>query len=77
MTEPSNPHARDEARIPGVTHDPVLRPVGVLMIVFGAIWALFWGMAAGAGTFGQPKAAGALIVLGLLLAAVGKSEQQI
>ena len=34
-------------------------------------------MAADAGTFGQTEAAAALILLGLLLCAVGKPEQQI
>jgi hypothetical protein len=75
MTEHS--HARAEEHIPGVTHDPVLRPVAGLMVAVGAMWALFWGMAAESGTFGQPKCAVALIVLGLLFGAIGKPEQQI
>jgi hypothetical protein len=66
-----------EQHIPGVTHDPVLRPVGALMVVVGAIWALFFGMAVEAGTLAQPLAAVSLIALGLLLAAVGKREIQI
>ncbi len=72
-----NAHANSEQEIPGVTRDPVLRPVGALMVVVGAIWALFWGMADQAGTFGQPLAAAALIFLGLLAAGVGKPEEQI
>jgi hypothetical protein len=77
MLTHSHAHASGEKHIPGVTHDPVLRPVGALMVVVGAIWAVFANMAVAAGTLGQAKAAGALIVLGLLLAAVGKPEQQI
>ncbi len=61
----------------GITRDPVLRPVGVLMIVFGAIWALFVGMASEAGTYKQPMYAVALIVLGILVAGAGKPAEQI
>ncbi len=75
MSAHSNAHR--EEQIVGVTRDPVLRPVGALVLVVGAIWALFWGMAAQAGTFGQPLAASVLIVLGLLAAGVGKPEEQI
>lgn len=70
-------HSTGEEEILGVTRDPVLRPVGALMAVVGALWALFWGMAAEAGTFGQPLAAAALIALGVLLAGAGKPEEQI
>lgn len=70
-------HLESEQEIPGVTSDPVLRPVGAVMVLVGAIWALFWGMAADAGTFGQPLAAAALIVVGTLIAAAGKPEEQI
>ncbi len=73
----SHPRANGEEPVIGVTHDPVLRPVGTLMVVVGAIWALFTGMAAEAGTFGQPLAAVSLIVLGALLARAGKPEVQI
>ncbi len=68
-------HANDEQEIPGVTRDPVLRPAGTLLVIVGALWALFWGMADQAGRYGQPLAAAALIVLGLLFAAVGKREE--
>lgn len=70
-------HESHEEHVPGVTHDPVLRPVGILMIVVGLLWALFTGMAAEAGTFGQPLAAASLLGLGVLLTAVGKKEVQI
>lgn len=70
-------HESHEEHVPGVTHDPVLRPIGILMIVVGLIWALFSGMAAEAGTFGMPVAAASLVALGVLLAGVGKKEIQI
>ena len=70
-------HAHGEAHIPGVTHDTVLRPAGVVIALFGAIWALFAGMAVTEGDFSEPKAAGALILVGLLMAVIGKREQQI
>jgi hypothetical protein len=70
-------HSRGEPHIPGVTHDPVLRPVGAVLIAFGAAWALYWGMAVTEGDLTEPKAAAALILVGLLLALVGKREQQI
>lgn len=70
-------HESDEKHVPGVTHDPVLRPVGILMVVIGLLWALFVHMAVEAGTFGQPLAAVSLIALGVLLASVGKKEVQI
>jgi hypothetical protein len=73
----SHSHASNEAHVPGVTHDPVLRPVGTLMIVVGLLWSLFAGMAAEAGTLGQPLAAASLLGLGVLLAGVGKREVQI
>jgi hypothetical protein len=47
------------------------------MVVVGAIWALFAGIAFEAGTYGQPLAAVALMVLGMLLAGAGKSSEQI
>ncbi len=70
-------HADNEERILGVTIDPVLRPVGTLMVVVGASWALFVGMAAEAGTFGEPLAAGLLIAAGVLLAAAGKPSEDL
>jgi hypothetical protein len=70
-------HAHGEAHIPGVTHDPILRPVGAVLIAFGAAWALFWGMAVTEGDYSEPKAAAALVLVGLLMAVVGKREQQI
>ena len=77
MPEHGHAYVTKETHIPGVTEDPILRPVGILMVCFGVVWGLFWGMAAEAGTFDQPKAAAALIVVGLLLAVIGKAEQQI
>ncbi len=70
-------HASSGEEILGVTRDPILHPAGNLMVTVGVIWGLFAGMAAEAGTWGQPMAAGALIVLGLLLAGVGKPAEQI
>jgi hypothetical protein len=70
-------HAHGEPHIPGVTHDTVLRPAGVVIALFGAAWALFAGMAVTEGDFTEPKAAAALILVGLLMAAIGKREQQI
>lgn len=72
-----NAHHNSGEQIVGVTRDPILRPAGTLMMVVGAIWAVFWGMAADAGTFGQPMAAAALILLGALAAGLGKPEEQI
>jgi hypothetical protein len=69
-------HASNDEPIVGVTRDPILRPIGALMVVVGAIWAVFWGMAAQAGSFGQPLAAAGLIALGLLAASTGKSTEQ-
>ena len=69
--------AKEGDVILGVTRDPVLRPVGSVLVVVGVLWALFWGMAAEAGTFGQPLAALALIVLGVLVAGAGRPEEQI
>ena len=77
MSEHGGAHAKEEAHIPGVTHDPAFRPVGTIMVIVGSIWALFWGMALDSGTLGETKAAGVLILAGLVLAAVGKPEQQI
>jgi hypothetical protein len=74
--EHTNAHAGG-ALIVGVTRDPVLRPVGALLVIVGAIWALFWGMAVDAGTFKQPLAAATLIVLGVLALSVGKIAEQI
>jgi hypothetical protein len=70
------PSKREEV-IVGVTRDPVLRPVGAVMVVVGALWALFWGMAAQAGSFGQPIAAAALIGAGVLIAGAGKPEIEV
>jgi hypothetical protein len=47
------------------------------MVIVGVIWALFAGMAAEAGTYGQPLSAVTLIVLGMLLAGAGKPSEQI
>jgi len=47
------------------------------MVVVGTIWGLFAGMAAEAGTFAQPLAAVSLIALGILLAGVGKTSEDI
>ena len=70
-------HTAHGNKIIGVTNDPVLRPVGMLMAIVGAIWALFAGMAAEAGTYHQPLAAAGLIVLGVLVAGAGKRAVQI
>jgi hypothetical protein len=51
--------------------------LGAVLIAFGAAWALFAGMAVTEGNYAEPKAAAALIVLGLLMSVVGKREQQI
>jgi formate-dependent nitrite reductase membrane component NrfD len=61
----------------GIARDPVLRPVGTLMAIVGVIWALFAGMALEAGTYGQPFASVALIILGVLVAGAGKPSEQI
>ena len=61
----------------GITRDAVLRPVGALMLVVGVLWALFVGMAAEAGTYGQPLAALTLILLGVLATASGRHSEQI
>ena len=70
-------HSHGEEKIIGVTHDPVLRPVGILMAVVGATWALFAGMAIDAGTYGQPLAAVGLLALGILVAGAGKPSEQV
>jgi hypothetical protein len=70
-------HASREEQILGVTRDSALRPIGVLMVVVGAIWALFAGMALEAGSYGQPLAAVALLGLGVLFAEVGNPGEQI
>jgi|GEM_PF-1442207 hypothetical protein len=72
----TNSHGSGELLL-GITRDPILRPAGILMVVVGAIWSLFAGMAAEAGTYGQPLAAVALLVLGLLVAGAGKPGEQI
>jgi hypothetical protein len=69
--------AHVQEKIIGVTHDPVLRPVGTLMAIVGSIWIVFAGMAAEAGTFLQPLLALALIATGVVLAGLGKPETQI
>jgi hypothetical protein len=70
-------HGPNDPRIPGVTEDTVLRPAGLVLFAFGASWALFAKIAVAAGTFDVPRAAVAMIVAGLLMAAIGKKEQQI
>lgn len=70
-------HSHGAEKMIGVTHDPVLRPIGILMAVVGATWALFAGMAVEAGTYGQPLAAVGLLALGILVAGAGKPSQQI
>jgi formate-dependent nitrite reductase membrane component NrfD len=70
-------HSQGEEKIIGVTHDPVLRPIGILMAVVGATWALFTGMALEAGTYGQPLAAVGLMALGVIIAGTGKPTEQI
>jgi len=66
-----------EPHVPGVTHDATLRPVGVLMVVVGCLWALFITMGLRAGDLDVAKASGILILAGLVLAAIGKPQQQI
>jgi hypothetical protein len=73
----SGHHTEGGEKILGVTHDAVLRPVGALMVVVGATWALFSGMALEAGSCGQPLAAVGLVALGLLVAASGKPSENI
>ena len=75
MSHPVQEQAQE--KVLGVTHDPVLRPVGILVALVGAIWGLFAGMAAEAGTFHQPLAAVGLVVLGVLMAGVGKRIERI
>ena len=70
-------HGPNDPHIPGVTEDTILRPAGIVLFVFGVSWALFGKIAAAAGTLDVPRAAVALIVAGLLMAAIGKKEQQI
>jgi hypothetical protein len=70
-------HSHGEEKIIGVTHDPVLRPIGILMVVVGATWALFTGMALEAGTYGQPLAAVGLMALGVIIAGAGNPTEQI
>jgi len=70
-------HASSGEQVLGVTTDPALHPIGILMVVVGSLWALFAGMALEAGSYGQPLAALALIGLGVLLAGAGKPGEQI
>jgi len=70
-------HVKNGEEILGVTRDPVLRPAGAVMVVVGTLWAVFWGMAAEAGTLGQPLAAVSLIVLGVLASGAGRAGEQI
>lgn len=72
-----NSHADGETTTVGVTRDPVLRPIGILTAVVGAIWALFSGMALEAGTYHQPLAAVGLVALGVVIAEAGKPAEQI
>ena len=73
----SGHHTEGGEKILGVTHDAVLRPVGALMVVVGATWALFSGMAIDAGTYGQPLAAVGLLTLGILVAGAGKPPEEV
>jgi len=66
-----------EPHVPGVTHDATLRPVGILMVVVGCLWGLFVTMGFRAGDLDVAKASGILILAGLVLAAIGKPQQQI
>jgi uncharacterized membrane protein YpjA len=77
MSDDAHGRAGHESHIPGVTHDPILRPVGIVLVIVGGLWALFVPVAMRAGTLDLPKAAVLLIVVGLVMAAVGKAEQQI
>lgn len=77
QTMPEHTHDPGDEHIPGVTHDPVLHPVGTILVIFGAIWAMFAHIAAAAGTYDAPEAAVALILAGLLLRAIGKKARQI
>jgi threonine/homoserine efflux transporter RhtA len=70
-------HPGHEPHVPGVTHDATLRPVGILMIIVGCLWALFITMGMRAGDISVAKASGALILAGVVLAAIGKRQQQI
>ncbi len=70
-------HQNGEQVIVGVTRDPVLRPVGAVLVVVGLLWILFWGMSLQAGTYGQPIAAAVLIAAGLLAARIGKPEEEV
>ena len=79
MAENHAHHAHQDSGelLVGITRDPVLRPVGIIMTLVGAVWALFVGMAWEAGTYRQPMAAVALIVAGMLVAGAGKPAEQI
>lgn len=70
-------HAHSGEKVLGLTHDAILRPVGILMTVVGATWGLFAGMALEAGTYGQPLAAVALVGMGLIAARAGKPFESI
>jgi hypothetical protein len=70
-------HTSSGEKVLGITQDSALRPIGILMTVIGATWALFAGMALEAGSYGQPLAALALIGLGVLFAEAGKPAEQI
>jgi hypothetical protein len=72
-----HPHGANVPHIPGVTEDPILRPVGILLALFGATWALFAPIAVKAGTMDLPNGALALIGGGLLMAVIGKRERQV
>jgi hypothetical protein len=70
-------HNGHEPHILGVTHDAILRPVGTLFVIIGCLWALFIGMAVKAGTLGVIESAGALILVGVVLIALGKPAEKI
>lgn len=72
----STSHHQGEVLV-GITRDAVLRPVGIIMAIVGAMWGLFIGMAVEAGTYKEPMAAAALFFLGIVLAGLGKETEQV
>jgi hypothetical protein len=75
MAEHTNAHPGET--LVGLTRDPVLRPVGALLVIVGSLWLLFWGMAIDAGSYGEPLSAMVLIFLGLVAAGLGMPEEQV